>query len=300
MQTRGRLRARLHSCRGAWLALVVLLLLCIAANPSLKPNVISWQPAGLVNGSPVLFRVPAANRVEKVTGTFLGHRLDFFRDSQSWYALAGVPLETSPGIYELKLTETSSAAKSVEIVRKIKIARAAYPKVTVKVARQFTEPNADQLRTITTDKAIKQKTFATETPERLWSGSFAAPVAANISDVFGTTRVFNNEVLSRHLGLDYGAPAGTPVHAVNRGQVILARDLYFEGGFVVIDHGQGLFSLYLHLSDFRVKEGDRVETGQVIALSGASGRATGPHLHVAIRWQGINLNPATLLQIKMP
>src|SRR5206468_13035384 len=119
----------------------------------------------------------------------------------------------------------------------------------------------------------KQKIFATKTNERLWSGPFVAPVSAVISDVFGTARVFNQELKSRHLGLDYGVPAGTPVHAVNRGTVILARPLYFEGSCVVIDHGQGLLSLYLHLSEFSVKEGDQVETGQLIGLSGGSGRA---------------------------
>jgi murein DD-endopeptidase MepM/ murein hydrolase activator NlpD len=100
--------------------------------------------------------------------------------------------------------------------------------------------------------------------------------------------------------LDYGVPSGTPVHAANRGTVILARPLYFEGSCVVIDHGRGLFSLYLHLSDFKVKEGDQVETGQLIGLSGGSGRATGPHLHLAIRWQGVYLDPALLLELKLP
>jgi murein DD-endopeptidase MepM/ murein hydrolase activator NlpD len=112
--------------------------------------------------------------------------------------------------------------------------------------------------------------------------------------------VFNQEVRSRHQGLDYAAPAGTPVHAVNRGTVILARPLYFEGNCVVVDHGQGLLSLYLHLSEFRVKEGDEVESGQLIGLSGGSGRASGPHLHLAIRWQGVYLNPAILMKLKIP
>jgi murein DD-endopeptidase MepM/ murein hydrolase activator NlpD len=100
--------------------------------------------------------------------------------------------------------------------------------------------------------------------------------------------------------LDFAAPAGTEVHAINRGTVILARQLYFEGGFVVIDHGQGLMSLYLHLSEFKVKEGDQVDTGQPIAVSGGSGRATGPHLHLAIRWQGVYINPAILLKLVIP
>jgi len=82
--------------------------------------------------------------------------------------------------------------------------------------------------------------------------------------------------------------------------VLLARPMYFEGNCVVLDHGQGLLTLYLHLSEFEVKEGDRLTRGQQLGLSGGSGRATGPHLHVAVRWEGIYLNPATLMKLKLP
>jgi murein DD-endopeptidase MepM/ murein hydrolase activator NlpD len=82
--------------------------------------------------------------------------------------------------------------------------------------------------------------------------------------------------------------------------VLLARFLYFEGNCVVIDHGQGLLTLYFHLSEFKVKEGDAVKRGQVIGLSGGTGRATGPHLHVSVRWQGISLDPARLLELPLP
>lgn len=261
---------------------------------------ISWQPAKLVNGSPVLFQIAGAARMKSISGTWFGRQLNFFRSANSWYALAGVPVEAAPKKYELRLTEISAGGKQVELKREIRIAQASYPKITVKVAKQFTEPNPEQVRQINADKEVKQKTFATETPERLWSGQFIAPASAPISDVFGTARVFNQQVQSRHLGLDFGVPAGTSVQAINRGTVILAQQLYFEGGFVVIDHGQGLFSLYLHLSEFRVKEGDQVEPGQIIALSGGSGRATGPHLHLAVRWQGVYLDPAQLLHLKIP
>ncbi len=123
---------------------------------------------------------------------------------------------------------------------------------------------------------------------------------ATISDVFGTRRTFNGKVQSMHQGLDYAVPSGTPVLALNTGTVLLARPLYFEGNCVVLDHGQGLLTLYLHLSEFKVKEGDRVEGGQELGLSGGTGRATGPHLHIAVRWQGIYLNPATLMKLKLP
>ena len=113
-------------------------------------------------------------------------------------------------------------------------------------------------------------------------------------------RIFNGKTSSPHLGLDFRVPSGTPVAAMNGGTVLLARPLYFEGNFVVLDHGQGLLTLYLHLSEFKVKEGDQVRRGQEIGLSGGTGRATGPHLHVAVRWKGTYLDPARLLQLRLP
>ena len=172
--------------------------------------------------------------------------------------------------------------------------------IVLKVPGRYTAPDPEQLRVIERDKEVKADAFKTVTPEREWKGSFQRPVAAEISDVFGVQRVFNGAVQSTHQGLDFRVPTGTPVSAVNRGIVILARPLYFEGNCVVIDHGQGLLTLYLHLSEFRVKEGEHVSKGQQIALSGGTGRATGPHLHLAVRWQGVYLNPATLLSLRLP
>jgi murein DD-endopeptidase MepM/ murein hydrolase activator NlpD len=262
---------------------------------------VTWQPTTLVNGSPVLFQIRAPANVRSITATWLGHNLTFFRSeaSRTWYALAGIPVETAAGKYALRISE-ASATKSAQLVTTVRIGRAVYPKITVRVAKKYTEPNSEELREINADKGVKQKAFAIATAEKLWTGAFVAPVPSPVSDVFGTARVFNNEVQGRHLGLDFAAPAGTEVHAINRGTVILARQLYFEGGFVVIDHGQGLMSLYLHLSEFKVKEGDQVDTGQPIAVSGGSGRATGPHLHLAIRWQGVYINPAILLKLVIP
>ena len=287
------------------LRLTVLLFLLLpspAAVFAQTSRAVTWQPAQLVNGSPVLFQIRAPAKVRSITATWLGHDLNFFHSesSRTWYALAGIPVETTAGRYDLRISEALAGTKSAQLVTTVRIGRAVYPKITVRVAKKYTEPNPEELREINADKEVKQKVFAIATAEKLWTGTFVAPVSSPVSDVFGTARVFNNEVQGRHLGLDFAAPAGTPVHAINRGTVILARPLYFEGGFVVIDHGQGLMSLYLHLSDFKVKEGDQVDTGQLIALSGGSGRATGPHLHLAIRWQGVYVNPAILLKLIIP
>jgi murein DD-endopeptidase MepM/ murein hydrolase activator NlpD len=272
-----------------------------ALGAAVPANAVTWQPARLVRGSPVLFRVRVPASVKELRGKWLGHEMKFFAvpGNTGWYALAGIPVETAPGYFQLELTGIRGAG-SFHYVKQIHVAPAKYPQIEIHVAKQFTEPSPEQLKKIAADKDLKQSIFAKETEPRLWEGGFQAPVNAATSDGFGTERLFNGEVKSRHLGLDYAVGAGTPVHAINGGSVLLARPLYFEGGFVVIDHGQGLLSLYLHLSDFKVKEGDEVSPGQLIALSGGSGRATGPHLHLAVRWQGIYLDPAVLLKLQVP
>src|ERR1700747_2298366 len=108
---------------------------------------VKWQPAKLVNGSPVLFQVAASPKVESVSASWLGHNLVFFRPASEklWYALAGVPVDTAPGSYDLTIKETFASEKPAEIRTKVKTSEAAYPKITIKVSKQFTEPNPQQM-----------------------------------------------------------------------------------------------------------------------------------------------------------
>ena len=266
------------------------------------------QPARLVNGGPVLFQVKPPVRFESLHGTWLGHEISFSFDAtnKAWYALAGVSMETTPGAYSLELTGENQAGKipgnKVSFTRKFAVAAGKYPRIEAKlsVEGKFTEPDPEQQKQIIEGQQIKKDYLNRTTPERKWSGDFTAPAEAEISDVFGTQRVFNGKTSSTHQGLDFRVPSGTPVAAMNDGTVLLARPLYYEGNFVVLDHGQGFLTLYLHLSEFKVKEGDQVKRGQVIGLSGGTGRATGPHLHVAVRWQGTYLDPASLMRLPLP
>ena len=180
--------------------------------------------------------------------------------------------------------------------------RQRYPRVLLKVPARYTAPSAEEQRQIEQDKQTKAEALKTLSPGREWKGSFAPPVdvSAGISDVFGVERVFNGSVQSTHQGLDFRVSNGTSVAAVNSGRIILARALFFEGNCVVIDHGQGLLTLYLHLSKFLVNEGDDVKKGQPIGLSGGTGRATGPHLHLAVRLEGSVFVLVAPLQLKLP
>jgi murein DD-endopeptidase MepM/ murein hydrolase activator NlpD len=288
---------------------VFLSLVVSDASPAAAANwSVHGQPTRLVNGAPVLFQVKSPAHLQSLSGSWLGHEVPFSFDAKSktWYALAGVSLETAPGSYSLELTGEKFAGKDaggkLTFSRKFSVARGKYPKIAVKlsVEGKFTEPSPEQQKEIAEGVQVKKDYLSRVTPEREWSGPFAAPADAAISDVFGSERVFNGKTSSPHLGLDFRAPSGTPVAAMNDGTVLLARPLYFEGNFVVLDHGQGLLTLYLHLSEFKVKEGDQVKRGQEIGLSGSTGRATGPHLHVAVRWQGTYLDPAQLIRLRLP
>ncbi len=288
----------------AALTLLALRQVAVAAAKIAPQRQVVWQPSKLLQGSPVLFQLQAPATTHAVSAVWLGHEIVFSRANRTtpamWYGLAGVSAETVPGTYDLLITEARSPGKPVEIRTKIKIARALFPKVAVKVAKQYTEPSPEQLSEISADRDLKQKIFATQSTQQQWAGAFLPPASAPISDVFGTQRIFNGAVQSKHQGLDFAVPSGSAVHAVNHGTVILARKLFFEGGCVVVDHGLGLLSLYLHLSEISVKEGGEIASGQVLGLSGGTGRASGPHLHLAIRWQGVYLNPAILMKLKVP
>jgi len=288
----------------------LLLAICaLAFSPTLLAAAADWtihaQPTRLVNGAPVLFQVKPPAKLESLTGTWLGHNLIFSYDphTKTWFTLAGVTFETAPGKYPLELTAEPATTKTpVTITRTFAVARAKYPqlKVELKVEKKFTEPSPEQQEQIAEGVKIKQDYLSRVTPAREWDGNFTAPADAAISDVYGSQRIFNGKAQRPHWGLDFRVPTGTPVAAMNAGTVLLARFLYFEGNCVVIDHGQGLLTLYFHLSEFKVKEGETVTRGQQIGLSGGTGRATGPHLHVAVRWQGTYLDPARLTQLPLP
>jgi murein DD-endopeptidase MepM/ murein hydrolase activator NlpD len=283
----------------------LLVFACTMAIPaSAAPWSVQTEPAKLVNGAPILFRVKSPAKLDSLTGTWLGHQLTFSynRATKTWFALGGTSFETNPGKYTLELAGTSATKSSVRFARIFTIGRAIYPKIRVELAveKKFTAPDPEQVKQIGDSKKVKEEYLGRVTPDREWDGNFTAPVNAATSDVFGSQRIFNGVAQREHQGLDYRVHTGTPVAAMNDGSVLLARFLYFEGNCVVIDHGQGLLTLYFHLSELKVKEGDPVKRGEIIGLSGGTGRATGPHLHVAVRWQGTYLDPARLLQMSLP
>ncbi len=263
---------------------------------------VRWEPPELVNGSAILFRVTAPAPVTSLAGTWAEKAFNFrfSRACECWFAIAGIDLDTPAGKYPLRLEGTGKDGGKFVFTGEVAVTEKRYPSTAISVAPKYVQPPPDAMARIEQEAALKKKLFSQILPETLWSGRFHPPVATSVTGVFGSVRVLNGVKQSAHTGLDYHAAIGTRVRASNGGEILLARNLYYEGNCVVIDHGQGLLTFYMHLSKIQVKEGDEVAPGQLLGLSGKTGRVTGPHLHFAVRWQGLYLDPGTLVAIAAP
>jgi len=156
-------------------------------------------------------------------------------------------------------------------------------------------PNAQQLARIQAEQKRINAARASDAQMPYFAEPFAWPARARISGVYGSQRILNGEPRAPHLGLDIASPTGTPCTAMGGGRVALAENLYFTGNTIILQHGHGLTSLYAHLSEMDVAEGTMVRQGQRIGATGATGRVTGPHLHLGVSWFSTALDPRPLL-----
>ncbi|WP_258238481.1 M23 family metallopeptidase [Arcobacter sp. CECT 8986] len=139
--------------------------------------------------------------------------------------------------------------------------------------------------------------YNTFTNKRLWNKKFILPLNTSITSDFGTKRVYNNTLKGYHSGTDFKAKVGTKIVAANDGVVVLTKNRFYAGNSIIINHGQGVYTCYYHLSKFLVKPNQKVKRGEVIALSGKTGRVTGPHLHFSTRVNSIQVDPLQLIKI---
>lgn len=245
---------------------------------------VEWNPRPVFVGAPVLFK----SRTYSGPATWLGRMIRLRPDGDVFSALAGVGLNQAPGSYPLILGGETA---------QVRVSGHAYPSSTIRVPEKFVAPPQEIQKQIEEEIAVKEWVFKSSSPDRLWQGPFVPPAATRYTSSFGARRIYNGKIRSVHQGLDYSAPMGTQVRAANSGRVVIARPMYFEGGLVVIDHGESIFTLYMHLSEFLVKERAAIDKGAPIAKSGSSGRVTGPHLHFGVRWQNLYLEPSTLFSL---
>jgi len=204
--------------------------------------------------------------------------------------LLGVGLRGELGAYPLEVVAHIWGHER-QFSRTIKVGQSEWGTETLSVAPKMVRPPASEQARIKKDREILRAALAEASPERYWTEPFFRPVKGKMLSRFGLYRTFNGNVAARHTGLDFRAWLGTPIHAVADGKVVVTRAFYYGGNTVLIDHGNGLFTMSCHLSKTKVKEGDMVKAGEVIGLSGATGRVTGAHLHLAVFVLGAVVDP---------
>lgn len=251
---------------------------------------ISWEPAVPVKGALVFISAPGA-----VTGEVAGEPLHF-RGGQ---ALAAVPLGTDDSLRVQTLYILWNGDATVDRAYFPVAARPAPRGERIRTAPRFTTPpdsalqvRIDRERALARDAARR----AHQVP-RLWSDPFVRPREARVTSVFGTGREVNGVLRSIHYGLDLDGRRGDPIHASNRGVVALVGNFFYGGITVYLHHGEGLMTVYHHMSRALVAAGDTVERGQLIGRVGATGRVTGPHLHWGAQYGTISFDPVELLTL---
>jgi len=227
------------------------------------------------------YRVPAPR------ATFNGERVMVLKDERRWLALVGIPLDAKPGDYALRVGKRS-------LDFSVRDKQYAVQQVTIENKRKV-DPTPLDLERIRRESKIIKAALAAWRDSKDVPLRFDLPVLGPVSSPFGLRRVFNGEPRAPHSGIDIAVPAGTPIRAPAPGRVAAIGRFFFDGNMVMIDHGQGLVTMYGHMEKILVKKGQRLVRGQVIGLVGQTGRATGPHLHWGVSLNNARVDPTLFL-----
>lgn len=250
-----------------------------------RASLLSWRGEGVKD--------PNAIRID-----FLGQKLTPFKHPKTGdtlWAFAPVSYVQKPSTAKIAFTGTADKDLTSELP--VEIIAGKYLRERIKVSKSKVElSNADRQRTMR-EAAEMDAIYASVPRERIWEKEFVLPVKSKVTSPFGTQRVFNDVMQSFHSGLDLRAWTGTSIRSTNAGIVVLAKELFYAGNCVVVDHGSGVYTSYSHLSAFSVKPGDRVEQNQIIGKAGATGRVSAPHLHWGAKIAGVNVDPQVLIDL---
>jgi len=211
-----------------------------------------------------------------------------------WIAVVGLPLATKPGTHEISVFSTTPRSSKFKVLPNL------YPtqRLTISDKTRVTPPPSLQRQLAREKKQIAKARQSWRT--EFAAGQFELPLTGRFSSQFGLVRIYNQSRRGRHAGLDIAAPTGAPINAAASGVVVEAGEFHFNGNSVFIDHGQGLISLYSHLSEISVVKGQKVAAGDVIGLVGQTGRVTGPHLHWSVGLNGTWVNPLLFIKDGFP
>lgn len=266
------------------------------------PLGVQWTPDRPHEGEAFgvhLHQPAAGRRPADVEGDLDGRPVHFTAVEGGWFGVAAAPIG-SAGSAELALRFRLSPDSTLERSVRLPIADYEFPATRLSVAPRYSDPSPEALVRIRNERETITATLARATDEWLPREGFTWPRDKRITSPFGQRRVFNDELRSRHTGLDLRGREGDPVHAPARGRVALTGNFYYSGNAVYLDHGLGVFTGYFHLSRIAVEQGDTVRQGELVGEVGATGRVTGPHLHWSLYVNGEALDAASLMLLRPP
>ena len=252
-------------------------------------------------GEIIVVKVPVDDSAVRVQGKFLGRSISFFPDMRleepkGFVGLLGIDLQDEPGTHELTV-ELKTGERSRTLRYSIAVVKGNFHVEHLTLPKDKVDLDEKSLARWKAEQEQVKESLATDSLSRLWQPGFVEPVSGKRTGIFGSVRIMNGQARNPHNGEDIGAPLGTTVAATNDGVVRLIIDHIFSGKGVFLDHGLGFYSMYFHLSEVLVRDGDHVKAGQIVGKVGATGRATGPHLHWGVKLNGARVNPYALLDL---
>ena len=273
----------------------------VVVPPALAETLeIVWHPARLALGGVGWVHVKSVPDTAMVEGSVAGRPLRFFPYAGGHAAVVGIDVETRPGTHPWRVAVVESGRGPRVAAGRFVIERRQFPVQRLTLPRAMVDLDPATERRVAVERDALVTLYRTITPERLWRGRFTRPVvSAEPPTGFGARRILNGRPRAPHTAIDYTAPAGTPVVAANSGRVAMVAEFFFLGRLVVLDHGLGLYTLYSHLESTAAGVGDRVDRGETVGTVGATGRATGPHLHWGAQLGAARIDPLALLALPL-
>jgi murein DD-endopeptidase MepM/ murein hydrolase activator NlpD len=268
----------------------VLLFSLLATDVHAEPPEYYFIPEEVHQGDIINVIVRLSPGAKTGSLSFRGYEHAGFLTGGLLNALVGIDLDTEPGDYLVSYAFDNGDRGELPM----KVLPREFGRESLTVDAKYTELDKEASERSENESKQLNEIWSRSTPERLWRGAFVKPTRGDLGSPFGLRRYFNDKPRSPHSGVDIKAPLGEPIYASNYGKIVLARDLFFTGNTIVIDHGAGLYTIYAHLSKMEIEEGVEVERAQRIGQVGATGRATGPHLHWAVKLGGARVDPAKL------
>lgn len=255
---------------------------------------IAITPKDVIPGDVFSVKIPESGGASSgLEAEFNGNKTAFYNAGDYFIALVPVALDTEPGRYNITVKQGDEQRTA-----SINVKEYEFRTIHLTLPEGKVTLSPENLERARKESKLLGDIWPLRT-SMVWEGGFISPTGTEISTEFGLNRIMNKKRNSRHRGTDFRGKAGTPVRSINSGRVVLAEDLFFGGNTLVVDHGMGLYSIYMHLSKFKASKGDEVSKGDVVGLVGSTGRATGPHLHMSVKLKGVSVNPESLFKLQL-